>query len=80
MYREEHDAGHAPAAAPPAGAREKSHAEGRRAAHELTATSDWRAGRPGPYVFVGRSMPPGPPREDDDDGETQIESTAGGDA
>jgi MscS family membrane protein len=68
-------------AAPPPPKRdtdERAMRQGRRAVHQMTAEAEWRRGRPEPYVFRGSSAPESD--EDDDEGETQIESRIGGDA
>ena len=70
LYQESHDTTTAPPPAPGSGDDEKAMAHGRRAVRAVTAEADWRAGKPGPYVFTKASKA---------DEETQIEATTGGD-
>ncbi|MFG0251312.1 MAG: mechanosensitive ion channel family protein [Phycisphaerales bacterium JB038] len=73
VFQEEAGAEHLPADLPGDGADVAAKRQGRRLAHEITKSADWRRRKPGPYVFTG-------PSTGDDDDETQIESKAGGDA
>ena len=71
LYQESHEAASPPPApAPGSGDDEKAMTRGRRAVRALTAEADWRADRPGRYVFTEAS------KVDED---TQIESKKGGD-
>lgn len=71
LYQESREVTDEPAPPPAREQDRRSLDEGRRAVREITAAADWRTRRPEPYVFR-------PAPEDDDD--TQIESTRGGDA
>jgi MscS family membrane protein len=70
LYKEDHDAATLPPPPPGGGDDEKAMSRGRQAVHAVTAAAEWRAGRPGPYVFTQASKV---------DEETQIEATTGGD-
>ena len=73
LYQESHEdqaATSTPPPAPGSGDDEKAMAQGRRAVRALTAAADWRAGKPGRYVFTEASKV---------DPETQVEATTGGD-
>ena len=71
LYQESYEAASPPPApAPGSGDDEKAMTRGRRAVRALTAEADWRADRPGAYVFTQAS---------EVDPDTQIEATTGGD-
>ena len=70
LYKESHETSSPPPPAPTSGDDEKAMTDGRRAGRVVTAAADWRAGKPGPYVFTKASMV---------DEDTQIEATTGGD-
>ncbi|MDY7108396.1 MAG: mechanosensitive ion channel family protein [Planctomycetota bacterium] len=76
LYKEEHDAEHAPAEAPGRGAELVAERSGRAEARRLTAAATWRQKKPPPYRFRYA----GETSEDDEDDDTQIESKVGGDA
>jgi MscS family membrane protein len=76
LYKEEHDAEHAPAEAPGRGAEFAAERSGRAEARRLTASATWREKKPPPYRFRYA----GETADEDEDGDTQIESKVGGDA
>ncbi len=70
LYQETHEAASPSPPVPGRGDDPKAMARGRQAGLAVTAAADWRAGRPGRYVFTEAS------KVDED---TQIESKKGGD-